>query len=82
MSMARMIGITEVAGARLINARPDVAYVEGIKNWSPIWPRRHIRILPGPSSMWFDATGTRLPSPLFSGLRHPRPAAIHRLHRL
>jgi len=42
-------------------------YVEGIRNWSPIWPRHGIRILPGPSSMWFDATGTRLPSPLFPG---------------
>ena len=42
-------------------------YVEGIQNWNPIWPRHGIRILPGPSSMWFDATGTRLPSPLFPG---------------
>ncbi len=42
-------------------------YVEGIQNWSPIWPRHGIRILPGPSSMWFDATGKRLPSPLFPG---------------
>jgi predicted oxidoreductase len=42
-------------------------YVEGIENWSPIWPRHGIRILPGPSSMWFDATGARLPAPLFPG---------------
>jgi predicted oxidoreductase len=63
----RMIGITETAGARLINRDRMWHYVEGIKNWSPIWPRHGIRILPGPSSMWFDATGTRLPSPLFPG---------------
>ena len=63
----RMIGITEAAGARLINRDRMWHYVEGIKNWSPIWPRHGIRILPGPSSMWFDATGTRLPSPLFPG---------------
>jgi predicted oxidoreductase len=63
----RMIGITEAAGARLINRDRMWHYVEGIKNWNPIWPMHGIRILPGPSSMWFDATGTRLPSPLFPG---------------
>lgn len=63
----RMIGITEAIGARLINRDRMWHYVEGIQNWSPIWPRHGIRILPGPSSMWFDATGTRLPAPLFPG---------------
>lgn len=63
----RMIGITEAAGARLINRDRMWHYVEGIRNWNPIWPRHGIRILPGPSSMWFDATGKRLPSPLFPG---------------
>src|ERR1700733_2518083 len=63
----RMIGITEAAGARLINRDRMWHYVEGIRNWNPIWPMHGIRILPGPSSMWFDATGTRLPSPLFPG---------------
>ena len=63
----RMIGITEAAGARLINRDRMWHYVEGIRNWNPIWPRHGIRILPGPSSMWFDATGRRLPAPLFPG---------------
>ncbi|HKS21082.1 MAG TPA: FAD-binding dehydrogenase [Bradyrhizobium sp.] len=63
----RMIGITEAAGARLINRDRMWHYVEGIRNWSPIWPRHGIRILPGPSSMWFDAAGKRLPAPLFPG---------------
>ena len=63
----RMIGITEAAGARLINRDRMWHYVEGIRNWSPIWPRHGIRILPGPSPMWFDALGKRLPSPLFPG---------------
>jgi predicted oxidoreductase len=63
----RMIGITEAAGARLINRDRMWHYVEGIRNWNPIWPRHGIRILPGPSSMWFDATGKRLPTPLFPG---------------
>src|SRR5260370_37346252 len=62
-----MRGMTEAAGAGLIKRDRMWRYVEGINNWSPIWPRHGIRILPGPSSMWFDASGTRLPSPLFPG---------------
>src|SRR5689334_21264118 len=42
-------------------------YVEGIQNWDPIWPMHGIRILPRPSSLWLDATGNRLPVPLFPG---------------
>ena len=42
-------------------------YVEGIRNWNPIWSHHGIRILPAPSSMWLDATGKRLPVPLFPG---------------
>jgi predicted oxidoreductase len=42
-------------------------YVEGIRNWDPIWSHHGIRILPGPSSLWLDATGERLPVPLFPG---------------
>src|SRR6201998_4657489 len=63
----RMIGITEAAGARLINRDRMWHYVEGIRNWSPIWPRHGIRILPGPSSLWVDARGRPLPAPLFPG---------------
>lgn len=63
----RMMGVAEATGARRINADRMWHYVEGINNWNPIWPMHGIRILPGPSSMWFDATGRRLPSPLFPG---------------
>jgi predicted oxidoreductase len=63
----RMIGITEAAGARLINRDRMWHYVEGLKNWNPIWENHGIRILPGPSSLWFDATGRRLPAPNFPG---------------
>jgi len=63
----RMLGISENAGARLINRDRMWHYVEGIENWNPIWPRHAIRILPGPSSFWFDATGKRLPGPLWPG---------------
>ncbi|RKG87139.1 FAD-binding dehydrogenase [Corallococcus terminator] len=63
----RMIAITEAAGARLINRDRMWHYCEGLRNWNPIWPRHGIRILPGPSSLWLDATGKRLPPPLFPG---------------
>jgi predicted oxidoreductase len=63
----RMLAITEKAGARLINEDRMWHYVEGITNHSPVWSRHGIRILPGPSSLWLDATGKRLPVPLFPG---------------
>ncbi len=63
----RMLGITETAGARLINRDRMWHYTEGLRNWNPIWSRHGIRILPGPSSLWLDATGKRLPPPLFPG---------------
>jgi uncharacterized protein len=63
----RMLGITAKAGARLINEDRMWHYVEGIKNYAPVWAKHGIRILPGPSSIWLDATGSRLPVPLFPG---------------
>ena len=63
----RMLGIAARAKARLVNQDRMWHYVEGIENHSPVWPLHGIRILPGPSSMWFDATGQRLPVPLFPG---------------
>ncbi|AZM88418.1 FAD-binding dehydrogenase [Streptomyces sp. W1SF4] len=62
-----MLGITEAAGASHINKDRMWHYTEGIENWNPIWSRHGIRILPGPSSLWLDATGKRLPVPLFPG---------------
>ena len=63
----RMLGITEAAGGRIINRDRMWHYVEGIKNWAPIWSEHAIRILPGPSSLWLDARGKRLPVPLYPG---------------
>ena len=57
----RMIGITESAGGHVINSDRMWHYTEGITNYDPIWPLHGIRILPGPSSLWLDATGKRLP---------------------
>ena len=63
----RMIAISEAAGANIINPDRMWHYTEGIRNWDPIWTLHGIRILPGPSSVWLDATGKRLPVPLFPG---------------
>ncbi|MFJ3792425.1 FAD-binding dehydrogenase [Kitasatospora sp. NPDC090091] len=62
-----MLGIAGEAGANLINGDRMWHYTEGIENWDPIWARHGIRILPGPSSLWLDARGRRLPVPLFPG---------------
>lgn len=76
----RMLDISAEAGARLVNRDRMWHYTEGVRNWDPIWPGHGIRILPGPSSMWFDALGRRLPEPCLPGydtlgtLRHLRTA--------
>jgi predicted oxidoreductase len=62
-----MLDIARAAGANEINGDRMWHYVEGIQNWDPIWPMHAIRIIPGPSSMWFDARGRRLPGPLYPG---------------
>jgi predicted oxidoreductase len=63
----RMLAITERAGGQTVNGDRMWHYVEGLQNWDPVWPDHGIRILPGPSSLWLDATGKRLPAPLFPG---------------
>jgi hypothetical protein len=63
----RMLEIAERAGASLIGRDRMWHYVEGLRNWNPIWSNHGIRIIPGPSSLWLDATGKRLPVPLFPG---------------
>jgi uncharacterized protein len=74
----RMLEIAAAAGARLVNRDRMWHYTEGVRNWNPIWPGHGIRILPGPSSTWFDALGRRLPVPCLPGydtlstLRHLR----------
>jgi hypothetical protein len=63
----RGLGIAADAGARLVNSDRMWHYTEGIHNWDPVWPDHAIRIIPGPSSLWFDATGHRLPAPNYPG---------------
>jgi predicted oxidoreductase len=63
----RMIEIAEEAGANVINRDRMWHYTEGLHNWDSIWPQHGIRVIPGPSSFWLDATGNRLPPFLFPG---------------
>ena len=63
----RMLVIAQDAGGQVINEDRMWHYTEGVHNWDPIWTRHGIRIIPGPSSLWLDATGRRLPPPLFPG---------------
>ncbi|MEM9968283.1 MAG: FAD-binding dehydrogenase [Pseudomonadota bacterium] len=63
----KMHQIAADAGAGLINEDRMWHYCEGVQNWDPIWPKHGIRILPGPSSMWFDAKGDRLEAPYLPG---------------
>src|SRR5262249_34458540 len=63
----QMLDIAAHAGVRLVNRDRMWHYTEGGRNWNPIWPDHAIRVLPGPSSMWFDAPGRRLPAPCVPG---------------
>lgn len=63
----RMLQVVDDAGGRIVNADRMWNYPEGIANHSPVWSRHGIRILSGPSPLWLDAHGRRLPPPLFPG---------------
>jgi predicted oxidoreductase len=63
----RMLGVAQAAGGTVVNPDRMWHYTEGIHNWAPVWTGHGIRILPGPSSLWLDALGRRLPAPLFPG---------------
>lgn len=62
-----MVEIAENEGIKLVNKDRMWHYTEGIKNWNSIWSNHGIRILPGPSSIWLDALGNRLPAPYLPG---------------
>jgi predicted oxidoreductase len=63
----RMLEVVAANGGHLINSDRMWHYPEGIHNYAPIWSRHAIRILSGPSPLWLDARGHRLPAPLFPG---------------
>ncbi|WP_432457877.1 FAD-binding dehydrogenase [Cellulomonas iranensis] len=61
------IEAARAAGAHVAHEGRMWHYPEGVTNHSPVWSAHGIRILPGPSSLWLDADGNRLPAPLFPG---------------
>ncbi|WP_372698399.1 FAD-binding dehydrogenase [Arthrobacter sp. JSM 101049] len=63
----RGLDIGAAAGGHLVNGDRMWHYTEGIINHGPVWQDHGIRILPGPSSLWLDALGRRLPAPLWPG---------------
>ena len=63
----QMQEVAKAAGAEVINGDRMWHYCEGLTNYDPIWPNHGIRVLPGPSSMWFDANGDRMEAPYLPG---------------
>ena len=64
----RMLAIAEQAGGRLVNRDRMCGITRReFNNWNSVWDNHGIRILPGPSSMWFDAKGKRFPIPGLPG---------------
>lgn len=63
----RMLQIAQSQGASIVNSDRMWHYTEGLRNWDSIWPGHGIRVIPGPSSLWIDATGKRLPSRYYPG---------------
>ncbi|MET0789678.1 MAG: FAD-binding dehydrogenase [Cellulomonas sp.] len=61
------IAAAKASGAAVVHEDRMWHYPEGITNHSPVWSQHGIRILAGPSSLWLDADGNRLPVPLFPG---------------
>ncbi|MFD7656120.1 FAD-binding dehydrogenase [Actinosynnema sp. NPDC059797] len=62
-----LLKVVQEAGGNVVNEDRMWHYPEGIANYAPVWSHHGIRILPGPSPLWLDATGQRLPVPLFPG---------------
>ncbi|UEX90208.1 FAD-binding dehydrogenase [Staphylococcus ratti] len=63
----KLLEISERSGIQLVNKDRMWHYTEGVQNHTPIWNNHGIRIIPGPSSMWFTATGQRMQAPDYPG---------------
>jgi uncharacterized protein len=63
----RMLAITAAAGGTVINRDRMWHYVQGVKNFDPIWTDHAVLLTVGPSTLWLDARGKRFPAPLYPG---------------
>ena len=73
----RMLAITEAAGGNIINRDRMWHYTEGIQNWTPIWTRHGIRILPGPVVHVVRRARAAAAGAAVSRLRHAGHARPH-----
>lgn len=61
----RMLDVVASNGGNITNTDRMWNYPEAIPHHTPVWSRHAVRVLAGPSSLWLDATGRRLPPPLY-----------------
>lgn len=67
----RMLKVAQAAGGYLAGADRMWHYPDGIKNPDGIWPNEGLKLISGPSPLWFDAYGTRMPAPYWPGFHTP-----------
>jgi predicted oxidoreductase len=63
----RMLDIASDTGARVVNLDRMWTYAEGLRHHTPLWDSHGVRILPGPSALWLDGRGERLPANIKPG---------------
>lgn len=71
----RMLKVAQTAGGRLARADHMWHYPDGIANPDAIWPNEGVKLISGPSPLWFDAFGDRLPAPCWPGFNTPAALA-------
>lgn len=62
-----MLDRAAAVGADVVHTTRMWHYPEGLPMKPPVWTDHGLRILAGPSALWLDADGVRLPAPLFPG---------------
>ncbi len=67
-----MLGITEQAGAALVNGDRMWHYTEGITNYAPVWPNHGIRYLAWPFFSLARCNGQENATPSPAGIRYAR----------
>lgn len=60
-----MLAVAKKAGAKIANENRLWFYPDGVANIDPIWPNHGIHVTAGPSALWLDGAGKRLPPPLY-----------------
>lgn len=61
----KMLGVAKAAGANVVNQNRLWFYPDGVTNVNPIWPDHGIHLNTGPSALWLEGSGQRMPPPLY-----------------